>query len=39
MIRGATVLKRRHPFAGLIQQLYRWSDEQRDEFWLAASSL
>jgi len=39
LIRGATTFERLHPVAGLIQQLYGWSDGQRDDFWTAAAKL
>jgi len=39
LIRGATTFERLHPVAGLIQQLYGWTDAKRDDFWLAASKL
>ena len=39
LVSGATIFRRLHPVADMIRQLYQWSPEQRDAFWLAASKV
>lgn len=39
LVSGATIFRRLHPVADMIRQLYQWTPEQRDAFWLAASKV